>query len=129
MRLTGSLWTTVTQGTSGSGTSIGASLASGRSISTGLTLTPPMLPPGGGGRLNRHPYLVTLTSMRGNIINMDTADLGLPVDVPSTALFTDRYELTMLQAALRAGTADRRSVLQVFTRRPPEGRRSGVVAG
>ncbi|WP_438478898.1 nicotinate phosphoribosyltransferase [Streptomyces asiaticus] len=60
---------------------------------------------------------------------MDTADLGLPVDVPSTALFTDRYELTMLQAALRAGTADRRSVFEVFTRRLPEGRRYGVVAG
>ncbi|EFL25721.1 putative nicotinate phosphoribosyltransferase [Streptomyces himastatinicus ATCC 53653] len=60
---------------------------------------------------------------------MDTADLGLPVDVPSTALFTDRYELTMLQAALRAGTADRRSVFEVFTRRLPEGRRYGVVGG
>ena len=60
---------------------------------------------------------------------MNTADLGLPVDVPSTALFTDQYELTMLQAALRAGTADRRSVFEVFTRRLPEGRRYGVVAG
>ncbi|MEU8521456.1 nicotinate phosphoribosyltransferase [Streptomyces sp. NBC_01216] len=35
----------------------------------------------------------------------------------------------MLQAALRAGTADRRSVFEVFTRRLPEGRRYGVVAG
>ncbi|OMI33841.1 nicotinate phosphoribosyltransferase [Streptomyces sparsogenes] len=60
---------------------------------------------------------------------MNTAHLGLPVDVPSTALFTDRYELTMLQAALRAGTADRRTVFEVFTRRLPEGRRYGVVAG
>ncbi|WP_418957312.1 nicotinate phosphoribosyltransferase [Streptomyces tritici] len=60
---------------------------------------------------------------------MNAADLGLPVDVPSTALFTDQYELTMLQAALRAGTADRRSVFEVFTRRLPEGRRYGVVAG
>ncbi|MDW6062407.1 nicotinate phosphoribosyltransferase [Streptomyces sp. FXJ1.4098] len=60
---------------------------------------------------------------------MNTAQLGLPVDVPSTALFTDRYELTMLQAALHAGTADRRSVFEVFTRRLPEGRRYGVVAG
>ncbi|MDT3399485.1 nicotinate phosphoribosyltransferase [Streptomyces sp. B1866] len=60
---------------------------------------------------------------------MNTAHLGLPVDVPSTALFTDRYELTMLHAALRAGTADRRSVFEVFTRRLPEGRRYGVVAG
>ncbi|MEU6240580.1 nicotinate phosphoribosyltransferase [Streptomyces sp. NPDC047024] len=60
---------------------------------------------------------------------MNAADLGLPVDVPSTALFTDQYELTMLQAALRAGTAERRSVFEVFTRRLPNGRRYGVVAG
>ncbi|MEG3630046.1 nicotinate phosphoribosyltransferase [Streptomyces poriticola] len=60
---------------------------------------------------------------------MDTADLGLPVEVPSTALFTDQYELTMLQGALRAGTAGRRSVFEVFTRRLPSGRRYGVVAG
>ncbi|NGN69145.1 nicotinate phosphoribosyltransferase [Streptomyces sp. A7024] len=56
-------------------------------------------------------------------------DLKLPVTVPSTALFTDQYELTMVQAALRAGTAHRRSVFEVFTRRLPEGRRYGVVAG
>lgn len=60
---------------------------------------------------------------------MDVADLGLPVDVPSTALFTDQYELTMLRAALKAGTAGRRSVFEVFTRRLPDGRRYGVVAG
>lgn len=54
---------------------------------------------------------------------------ALPVSVPSTALFTDHYELTMVQAALRAGTAHRRSVFEVFTRRLPEGRRYGVVAG
>ncbi|GHF37009.1 nicotinate phosphoribosyltransferase [Streptomyces mashuensis] len=60
---------------------------------------------------------------------MNTADLGLPVTVPSTALFTDRYELTMLQGALRSGTADRRCVFEVFTRRLPEGRRYGVLAG
>ncbi|MFI9806070.1 nicotinate phosphoribosyltransferase [Streptomyces sp. NPDC052301] len=60
---------------------------------------------------------------------MNTADLGLPVNVPSTALFTDQYELTMLQAALKAGTAERRSVFELFTRRLPEGRRYGVVAG
>ncbi|GAA1903686.1 nicotinate phosphoribosyltransferase [Streptantibioticus ferralitis] len=55
--------------------------------------------------------------------------LGLPVAVPSTALFTDRYELTMLQAALRSGAARRHSVFEVFTRRLPEGRRYGVVGG
>ncbi|GGR35161.1 nicotinate phosphoribosyltransferase [Streptomyces cinereoruber] len=51
------------------------------------------------------------------------------MDVPSTALFTDQYELTMLRAALAAGTAERRSVFEVFTRRLPEGRRYGVLAG
>jgi nicotinate phosphoribosyltransferase len=60
---------------------------------------------------------------------MSTADLELPVDVPSTALFTDRYELTMLQAALRSGAAHRHSVFEAFTRRLPEGRRYGVVGG
>lgn len=57
------------------------------------------------------------------------SELKLPVTVPSTALFTDHYELTMVQAALHAGTAHRRSVFETFTRRLPEGRRYGVVAG
>jgi nicotinate phosphoribosyltransferase len=47
----------------------------------------------------------------------------------STALLTDRYELTMLQAALADGTAHRRCVFEVFTRRLPAGRRYGVLAG
>ena len=47
----------------------------------------------------------------------------------STALFTDRYELTMLDAALQSGRATRDSVFEVFARRLPEGRRFGVVAG
>jgi nicotinate phosphoribosyltransferase len=47
----------------------------------------------------------------------------------STALLTDHYELTMLQAALRSGAAMRRSVFEVFARRLPDGRRYGVVAG
>jgi len=47
----------------------------------------------------------------------------------STALFTDHYELTMLQSALRSGTASRRSVFEVFARGLPPGRRYGVVAG
>ena len=49
--------------------------------------------------------------------------------MPSTALYTDHYELTMLQAALRSGAAHRRSVFELFARRLPEGRRYGVVAG
>lgn len=47
----------------------------------------------------------------------------------STALLTDRYELTMLQAALAAGTARRHSVFEVYARQLPAGRRYGVVAG
>jgi nicotinate phosphoribosyltransferase len=47
----------------------------------------------------------------------------------STALLTDRYELTMLGSALRDGTAQRQCVFEVFARRLPEGRRYGVVAG
>src|SRR6478735_12422603 len=46
--------------------------------------------------------------------------------VTSTALLTDHYELTMLQAALGSGTAHRRSVFELFPRRLPEGRRYGV---
>jgi len=47
----------------------------------------------------------------------------------STALLTDHYELTMLDAALRGGAADRRCVFEVFARRLPDGRRFGVVGG
>ncbi|HEX6755127.1 MAG TPA: nicotinate phosphoribosyltransferase [Mycobacteriales bacterium] len=47
----------------------------------------------------------------------------------STALFTDRYELTMLASALRDGSHRRRCVFELFARRLPEGRRYGVVAG
>jgi nicotinate phosphoribosyltransferase len=45
------------------------------------------------------------------------------------ALLTDHYELTMVGAALRDGTADRNCVFEVFARRLPPGRRYGVVAG
>jgi putative nicotinate phosphoribosyltransferase len=47
----------------------------------------------------------------------------------TTALLTDHYELTMVQAAMDAGTANRRSLFDLFTRRLPEGRRYGVAAG
>ena len=45
------------------------------------------------------------------------------------ALLTDKYELTMLSAALRDGTAGRRTSFELFARRLPAGRRYGVVAG
>ena len=47
----------------------------------------------------------------------------------STALLTDRYELTMIDAALKGGHAERACVFEVFARRLSGGRRYGVVAG
>lgn len=44
-------------------------------------------------------------------------------------LLTDKYELTMLAAALRDGTAGRPVGFEMFARRLPEVRRYGVVAG
>ncbi len=51
------------------------------------------------------------------------------MSLTTTALLTDQYELTMVQGALRAGTAFRHSVFEVFARHLPAGRRYGVVAG
>ncbi len=47
----------------------------------------------------------------------------------TTALRTDRYELTMVEAALRSGRAGRECVFEVFGRRLPGERRYGVLAG
>lgn len=47
----------------------------------------------------------------------------------STALLTDMYELTMIKAAMHAGTAFRRCTFELFCRRLPPGRSYGVVAG
>ncbi|MBD3688942.1 nicotinate phosphoribosyltransferase [Nanchangia anserum] len=47
----------------------------------------------------------------------------------TTALLTDMYELTMLDAALASGTAERSCVFELFGRRLPPSRRFGVVAG
>jgi nicotinate phosphoribosyltransferase len=47
----------------------------------------------------------------------------------TVALLTDKYELTMLSAALGDGTAHRRTTFELFARRLPDGRRYGVVAG
>lgn len=47
----------------------------------------------------------------------------------ATALMTDKYELTMVQAALLSGRADTRCVFEAFARALPAGRRFGVVAG
>ncbi|WP_307784452.1 nicotinate phosphoribosyltransferase [Salinibacterium sp. SWN139] len=47
----------------------------------------------------------------------------------STALLTDQYELTMLDAAIGSGRHERQCVFEVFARRLPDSRRYGVVAG
>jgi len=57
------------------------------------------------------------------------APVAVGIGSRSTALLTDRYELTMLDAALRDGSAARPCVFETFTRRLPPGRRYGVVAG
>jgi nicotinate phosphoribosyltransferase len=58
--------------------------------------------------------------------------LGVTADgttADGTALLTDHYELTMVQASLRSGAAGRRAIFEVFARHLPNGRRYGVVAG
>lgn len=47
----------------------------------------------------------------------------------TSSLLTDRYELTMLQAARHSGVADSQAVFEVFARSLPTGRRYGVFAG
>ncbi len=72
-----------------------------------------------------------MVSLHAHVQARYTATLWIVpgVDGPPTALLTDHYELTMVQAALARGTAHRRSVFEVFARRLPDGRRYGVVAG
>lgn len=57
-------------------------------------------------------------------MNLDTSGARA-----STALLTDHYELTMLEATLHSGAAMRHSVFEAFARRLPDGRRYGVVCG
>ena len=47
----------------------------------------------------------------------------------TSALLTDRYELTMIDAAIGSGLHERECVFEVFARRLPDGRRYGIVAG
>ncbi|MDJ1372486.1 nicotinate phosphoribosyltransferase [Gulosibacter molinativorax] len=56
--------------------------------------------------------------------------LGIrPATAPSTALLTDHYELTMVDAALKDGTAQRECVFELFARKLPNDRRYGVSVG
>jgi nicotinate phosphoribosyltransferase len=47
----------------------------------------------------------------------------------TSALKTDRYELTMLQASIKSGKVNDPAVFEVFTRKLPAGRRYGVFGG
>ncbi|PRY69475.1 nicotinate phosphoribosyltransferase [Glaciihabitans tibetensis] len=47
----------------------------------------------------------------------------------TSALLTDRYELTMIDAAIGSGHHDLQCLFEVFARRLPDGRRYGIVAG
>lgn len=47
----------------------------------------------------------------------------------ATSLLTDHYELTMVDAALHDGTADRECMFELFARSLPHDRRYGIVAG
>src|SRR5699024_6187498 len=49
--------------------------------------------------------------------------------VSPTSFFTDHYELTMVDAARKAGTADASAVFHLFGRRMASGRSDGVSAG
>ncbi len=44
-------------------------------------------------------------------------------------MLTDKYELTMVDAALHSGVSNRRSIFELFGRKLPATRRFGVVAG
>lgn len=46
-----------------------------------------------------------------------------------TGLLTDRYELTMLDSFVRDGMVEHPTVFEAFSRRLPEGRRYGMLAG
>ena len=70
-------------------------------------------------------YRGALTPLSGLVDYVSRYGCG----VGSVALLTDKYELTMLAAALRDGTASRPTTFEVFARRLPEGRRYGIVGG
>ncbi|MBZ8178221.1 nicotinate phosphoribosyltransferase [Corynebacterium sp. 3HC-13] len=64
-----------------------------------------------------------------NLVPISPRDRINTVTSSSTAFLTDKYELTMLEAALRDSTADRQCTFEVFARKLPNERRYGVVAG
>src|SRR5215475_3330452 len=117
MRFTGSFHTIVTHGLSGTD----SSAAHGRSTSVGATLTRTHLP------VRSLPPVTNPVNSKSP--DPDASGSSLSGGVTGTALLTDHYELTMLEAALHSGAAHRRAVFEVFARHLPHGRRYGVVAG
>src|SRR4051794_31500291 len=95
--------------------------------------------PGSSTSASRSGYTVTARSRKSPTVSgtfMSSGPLsdrvapnGSVVEVAGTALLTDYYELTMLQAALRSGVAHHRSVFEVSARRLPAGRRYAVACG
>src|SRR6185312_10187983 len=123
MRLTGSFQTMVTHGTSAAVTS---STSTSCSVSGALLVTPPV---SHGGRPCLGRAVVRRRIRRPIRRRRQAPYPGRMSPAASTALLTDKYELTMLGAALADGTAERRCTFEVFGRRLPSGRRYGVVAG
>jgi nicotinate phosphoribosyltransferase len=60
---------------------------------------------------------------------MSLFDRGTSAASATTAFLTDRYEVTMLEAALRSGRASAPATFEVFTRRLADRRPWGVFAG
>ena len=58
-----------------------------------------------------------------------TPSPAIPLLARTPSLRTDRYELTMVDAAIQSGTAERECMFEAFARRLPAGRRYGIVAG
>lgn len=73
-----------------------------------------------------HPGGCRKNTLPTTVLSVSISSAWTP---PNSALYTDHYELTMLQASLHSGTAHRRSVFETFARRLPDGRRYGVVGG
>src|SRR5262245_59127087 len=120
MRFTGSFQTIVTHGRSGATTSsVAASFCStGASDRVDGVTRPTLGPPGGRGV---PPTRLRLPTDPNHVHRLWTVSPTSP-RAASTALLTDHYELTMVQAALASGEAHRRCVFEAFARRLPDGR-------
>jgi nicotinate phosphoribosyltransferase len=62
-------------------------------------------------------------------VTLNNTEADTQAETSSTALLTDMYELTMLDAALADGTAAKPAVFEAYTRRLPGPSQYGIVAG